>query len=278
MAAAQKHLALGDVPAAAQALTPHGRSTRLRRHRRDVIAPLGRSAQARHAGSGRCPTRAPARTHTRPTIPAAPAPGAASAATADRSTAAAKQSTPPPAAPERSSPAACRQHKPRLPLLRPPSPSPPPPPAARAGCRPYRRRRPPLPRHRTSDAAPHANATSGPERRENDAPSSPAAGSDQDDAAIRRLTSTYVCAIETKDLALFRSIKPNLSRDEERRLQDGFRAVTSQRVNVSVDVHRSSRRRGGCCPQTPGHDSGWRQTASAESQQTLRLNRAARAG
>lgn len=44
----------------------------------------------------------------------------------------------------------------------------------------------------------------------------------------------YAHAIEAKDLALFRSIKPNLSREEERRLQDGFRAVSSQRVALTV--------------------------------------------
>jgi serine/threonine protein kinase len=55
-----------------------------------------------------------------------------------------------------------------------------------------------------------------------------------DDAAIRQLVSNYARAIEGKDLALFRSIKPNLSREEERRLQDGFRAVTSQRVNLAI--------------------------------------------
>jgi serine/threonine protein kinase len=68
----------------------------------------------------------------------------------------------------------------------------------------------------------------------------PRALGEDDDAAIRRVTSTYARAIETKDLALFRSIKPNLSREEERRLQDGFRAVSSQRVAltvVSIDRH-----------------------------------------
>jgi len=55
-----------------------------------------------------------------------------------------------------------------------------------------------------------------------------------DDAAIRQLVASYARAIEGKDLALFRSIKPNLSREEERRLQDGFRAVTSQRVNLAI--------------------------------------------
>ena len=43
-----------------------------------------------------------------------------------------------------------------------------------------------------------------------------------------------VRAIESKDLALFRSIKPNLGADEERRIQQGFRAVTSQKVNITI--------------------------------------------
>ena len=64
------------------------------------------------------------------------------------------------------------------------------------------------------------------------APTPPAQASD--DAAIRQLVSNYARAIEGKDLTLFRSIKPNLSREEERRLQDGFRAVTSQRVNLAI--------------------------------------------
>ena len=46
--------------------------------------------------------------------------------------------------------------------------------------------------------------------------------------------ATYGRAIETKDLALFRSVKPNMSANEERRLQQGFRAVTSQRVNLTI--------------------------------------------
>jgi len=53
--------------------------------------------------------------------------------------------------------------------------------------------------------------------------------------------TTYARAIESKDLALFRSIKPNLSAEEQRRLEDGFRAVTSQQVAltiVSIDRRR----------------------------------------
>ena len=37
-----------------------------------------------------------------------------------------------------------------------------------------------------------------------------------------------------EDLALFRTIKPNLSAGEERRLQDGFRAVGAQQVALTV--------------------------------------------
>ena len=61
----------------------------------------------------------------------------------------------------------------------------------------------------------------------------PIAPSDEE-AAIRALVATYVRAIESKDLALFRSIKPNLGADEERRIQQGFRAVTSQKVNITI--------------------------------------------
>jgi len=63
---------------------------------------------------------------------------------------------------------------------------------------------------------------------------SPVRGAETDDDAIRRVVATYARAIETKDLALFRSVKPNLTPDEQRRIEDGFRAVTSQRVNVTI--------------------------------------------
>ena len=57
---------------------------------------------------------------------------------------------------------------------------------------------------------------------------------EDDEAAIRRVVATYQRAIENKDLALFRSVKPNLSREEERRIEEGFRAVTSQQVSITV--------------------------------------------
>jgi hypothetical protein len=57
---------------------------------------------------------------------------------------------------------------------------------------------------------------------------------EDDESAIRRAVDTYAHAIETKNLALFRSVKPNLSRAEEERIESGFRAVSSQQVTVSI--------------------------------------------
>jgi hypothetical protein len=105
----------------------------------------------------------------------------------------------------------------------------------------------------------------------------PAAGppAEDEEAAIRRVIATYGRAIESKDLSLFRSIKPNLSSEEERRLRDGFRAVSSQQVNLTiltidrrgqeatVVVRRRDTIQPGGRPQT------------AESQQTIRLARTA---
>jgi hypothetical protein len=86
-----------------------------------------------------------------------------------------------------------------------------------------------------SPAPTRAAETARPDTARAPEPSRPGPSQDEiDDAAIRRVVATYGRAIETKDLALFRSIKPNLSPDEERRLQQGFRAVTSQRVTLTV--------------------------------------------
>jgi serine/threonine protein kinase len=95
-----------------------------------------------------------------------------------------------------------------------------------------------------------------------------------DDAAIRRTVASYGRAIENKDLALFRSIKPNMSSDEERRLQQGFRAVASQRVFLTV---ASIERRGDTASVVVQRRdvldvAGRRQTV--EAKQTLSLSRA----
>jgi predicted Ser/Thr protein kinase/ketosteroid isomerase-like protein len=101
----------------------------------------------------------------------------------------------------------------------------------------------------------------------------PPAPAEDDEAAIRRVTASYARAIENKDLALFRSIKPNLSREEERRLQDGFRAVTSQRVDLTI---LSIQKRGDealvVLRRRDTIQAGGRQQTT-ESQQTLTLAR-----
>jgi hypothetical protein len=40
------------------------------------------------------------------------------------------------------------------------------------------------------------------------------------------VVAAYVRAIETKDLTLFRSIKPNMSAEEQRRIEEGFQGST----------------------------------------------------
>jgi len=54
--------------------------------------------------------------------------------------------------------------------------------------------------------------------------------------AIRRLIATYERAIETKDLTLFRSAKPNLSTDEERRLKKAFESTKTHEVSITVEA------------------------------------------
>jgi hypothetical protein len=52
--------------------------------------------------------------------------------------------------------------------------------------------------------------------------------------AIEKVVADYGRAIETKDISLFKSVKPNLSASEEQRLRAGFAAVKSQNVRVTL--------------------------------------------
>jgi hypothetical protein len=54
--------------------------------------------------------------------------------------------------------------------------------------------------------------------------------------AILKLIASYERAIETKDLALFRSVKPNLSAEEERRLRKAFDSTKSHAVSITVEA------------------------------------------
>ena len=52
---------------------------------------------------------------------------------------------------------------------------------------------------------------------------------------MRQVIADYGRALENKDLALFRAIKPNLAGPEEK-LQDSFANIKSRRVGISVDA------------------------------------------
>ena len=88
---------------------------------------------------------------------------------------------------------------------------------------------------------------------------------------IRRVVATYARAIETKDVALFRSVKPNMSPDEQRRIEEGFRAVTSQRVDVTIlAIDRQGQEASVRLRRRDTIQAGGRQQ-TADSQQTVTL-------
>jgi serine/threonine protein kinase len=97
---------------------------------------------------------------------------------------------------------------------------------------------------------------------------------EDDEAAIRRLVASYGRAIETKDVGLFRSIKPNLSAQEERRLREGFRDVASQRVTLTVlSIARKGDEATVAVRRRDTIQAAGRQQ-TVESLQTLRVGRA----
>ena len=55
-----------------------------------------------------------------------------------------------------------------------------------------------------------------------------------EDAVIRKVIADYGRAIETKDLDLFKAVKPNLTQEEERRTRAAFEAVKSQVVKITI--------------------------------------------
>src|SRR5229473_615912 len=60
-----------------------------------------------------------------------------------------------------------------------------------------------------------------------------------DESAIRKVIADYAKAIENKDVELFKSVKPNLSLDEEKRARSAFASIQSQVVKItflSIDM------------------------------------------
>jgi hypothetical protein len=63
-----------------------------------------------------------------------------------------------------------------------------------------------------------------------------AAATRAQDEAVRKLIAAYERAIETKDLDLFRSVKPNLSSEEEKRLRKAFDSTKTHEVQITVEA------------------------------------------
>ena len=69
-----------------------------------------------------------------------------------------------------------------------------------------------------------------------------------EEAAVRQVVTRLKQAIEQKDLALYKRLRPDLTAEEERRLKDAFQNVTSQQVEYAIE---SVSVEGG-----PGHAAG----------------------
>jgi hypothetical protein len=53
--------------------------------------------------------------------------------------------------------------------------------------------------------------------------------------AVRSVIADYGRAIETKDIGLFKTVMPELSGDNEKRLTEAFKAIKSQQVRITVE-------------------------------------------
>jgi serine/threonine protein kinase len=98
---------------------------------------------------------------------------------------------------------------------------------------------------------------------------------ESDDALVRGVIRTYERAIETKNVDLFRSVRPGLSAAEENRLRASFSQIDSQQVDIVIEDLRVEGRT--ATVRVSRRDTimsgGRRQTAS--SRQTLRLEKGA---
>jgi len=66
----------------------------------------------------------------------------------------------------------------------------------------------------------------------------PAPPVETDDAAIRRVIRTFEQAIETKDIGLYRSVRPGLSAASEAVVRSSFKQVDSQQIDIRIESIR----------------------------------------
>jgi hypothetical protein len=91
---------------------------------------------------------------------------------------------------------------------------------------------------------------------------------------VRGVIRTYERAFETKNIDLYRSVRPGLSAAEEARLRTSFGQVDSQQVDIVIEDLRIDGRAATVrlSRRDTAVNSGRRQTAT--SRQTLRLEKA----
>jgi serine/threonine protein kinase len=65
-------------------------------------------------------------------------------------------------------------------------------------------------------------------------PSPPATVVGDDTTLVKKVVEDYARAIQAKDIAMFRAVKPNLSADEEKRLRAIFKLYKSYKVDITI--------------------------------------------
>lgn len=252
LARTRRSLATGDAEGAARALEEARAITPMAPEIADLSAELvgqfkGQAETARQSARS-------------PRLPALPAPPGREGASVRGSEQAPGQASPPP-------PVTARAETALAPVRTvPPAAIEP----AAAGAQPTPT--PPVPAERSVEATrPPAPAASAPAGRP---PALEAASPIAEDfeAAIRSVVATYARAIETKSVALFRTAKPNLSAEEERRLAAAFRGP-SQRLDVTIlSIERRGDQASIRLSRRDTIDAAGRQRTT-ESQQTMTLTR-----
>jgi serine/threonine protein kinase len=219
-----------------------------------------------------------------PVTPAASSPASessttkpTSADTRSREAAPARPRPPAVVAPRPATPEPAVQPPPPVPAPVTPSPPPPPPPPAATAPVPAPVPSTPTPPVETPPAVATTPAAPAPATRPSPPPETlkVPSGSETDDAAIRAVIATYERAIETKNIELFRSVRPGLSAADELRLRASFNQVDSQDVTIRVtELKITGRTATARLARTDAIvTSGRRQIES--SQQTLQLSKGA---
>jgi serine/threonine protein kinase len=232
-------------------------------------------------GSGQVAAVAPPPVLTTPpaTVALPPPPAPARGASASRSATPFEPSSPTAKSPSSQTTAAAPAPTP--PPVAPPAPATPPPPAVETPAVAAQPQPQPTPTRPADAPAPVQPAPAQPApaqpatRATTSSETPPTSPVESDDAVIRRVVNTYKTAIETKNVGLYRSVRPGLTAAEETRLRDSFRQVDSQQMTLSIDELRIDGRTATVriSRQDVITSGGRRQTQN--SRQTLRLEKSA---